>query len=800
MFRLRSLGGNYLWLECMELNTVHFCYLIDRYVLLRAWMITTSGAFAVAVFYYLIVTASFRPMTSLSIRGICFVPSTFTISKTTYPQQLCAGKCFFSTHASHHAKAMLTYPDRHKFEQIRAQWETSGPGETKAAAMVGWREKPAAHQPVSSEPHENGGKKFRRKLSYGLSFISNPLSQRKTTPGRHQVNVPSLAVTEPSATDITTTNPTYDSALSPLRTSTPPKSSNETLEEPATVPLSDILSKIGDADITPQRLPRSRTLSFIPLPVRVEPKSFSADVEGAVKSHSLAAMLPSERDSVPSKIPTPSPPSLERRRSSPCQHVRQHVRQHVHQHVSYRASQQIKHIATAHALAAANNGSPVKHPHQLRSRTTPNLVKVSNTSQSARFMAPRRPGPKMSAASPIAQRPLLQENIPTDRRITHRRSQVQERTLKRESLAVPGTLNNRRSFGPGSPLAQSREPSFATPPTVRKRMSSHLAQQTPVTVKRIQSEESGDAPPVSPLESKATVVQPHGNDLPTPIPDPIDSIEPVLPRSHTYRDLQRKTLGTPNGLGGVWRSSRALAVTTHEVSRLPRSHTFHNFGNHMEVAPPVPRIPEQYRTSSLADLTQPARMDPKGATPSRHGRVISDANSCESIPEETDEERMSCTLTYTPYPPGQGLRSSMESIGSPVSLAAFPSVPTTVPRREPNTAGSRWDCSSSRLWSVSEPEGLDVADIETFQVKDYMPPLYWAGRFQSRYDQWRTDAMEAELNPTHRPSGLLGECKLNQDKLAACYILGQLRDLCTSDQAADSLWVRWTRVISFVAY
>jgi len=36
----------------------------------------------------------------------------------------------------------------------------------------------------------------------------------------------------------------------------------------------------------------------------------------------------------------------------------------------------------------------------------------------------------------------------------------------------------------------------------------------------------------------------------------------------------------------------------------------------------------------------------------------------------------------------------------------------------------------------------------------------------------------------------LGECKLNQDKLAACYILGQLRDLCTSDQAADSLWVR----------
>ncbi|CAN9145978.1 unnamed protein product [Alternaria alternata] len=48
--------------------------------------------------------------------------------------------------------------------------------------------------------------------------------------------------------------------------------------------------------------------------------------------------------------------------------------------------------------------------------------------------------------------------------------------------------------------------------------------------------------------------------------------------------------------------------------------------------------------------------------------------------------------------------------------------------------------------------------------------------------------MDAELNPDYQPDGLLGQCKLNQEKLAACYILGQLRDLCTSDQAADSLW------------
>lgn len=654
--------------------------------------------------------------------------------------------------------------------------------------MVGWREKPTIHHAVSGEPQENSGSKFRRKLSHGFAFISNPLSQRKTTERRHQVNVPSLAVTEPSATDITTLNPICEAALSPMRISASSNHSNDATEGSATVPFSRTLPKSADTDTIPQPLPRLRTLSFIPLPVRIEPQSFAADVEGAVKSHSLAVMPQSEPDSVPSKIPTLSPPSLERRRSSP--------RQHVQQHVSYRASQQIKHIATAHALAAANNGSPVKHSYQLRSSTTPNLVKTANGPQSARYMAPRRPGPKMSMVSPMAQRPLLQENIPTNRRMSHRRSQIQERTLKREPLAVPGTLNNRRSFGPGLQYSQSREPSFATPPTVRKRMSSQLAQQTPVTAKRIQSEEQEDASPASPLMSKSAVVRPGNTELPSPTPDTSDHTRPALPRSHTDREKQRKTLGTPNGLGGVWRSSHALAMTTHEVSRLPRSHTFHNFGTHLEVAPSVPRIPKQYRTASLSDLVQSVCMGPKSTVPSQHVGVRSDASSCESIPEETDEERLSATPTYKPCQSGRGLGSSMKITGSNFSLAAFPPVPTTVPTRAPNTAGSVWAYSSSHFRRRPVQEGSDIADNEIFQVKDYMPPLYWAGRFQSRYDQWRTDAMKAELDPAHQTSGLLGECKLNQDKLAACYILGQLRDLCTSDQAADSLWVCCTHFVT----
>ena len=237
-----------------------------------------------------------------------------------------------------------------------------------------------------------------------------------------------------------------------------------------------------------------------------------------------------------------------------------------------------------------------------------------------------------------------------------------------------------------------------------------------------------------------------------------------------------------------------MALTTHEVSKLPRSYTFHNFGARREVAPPVPRIPEQYRTVSFPNLIQPVRMDQKDTNRSHQDYIVSDTNSCESIPEETEDEK-NTTPDYPPYYPGGGLIASVESSGSSASFAAFPSVPTTAPETARSTSGS----SSTRPWSVSEEGTLEVADIE--KVKDYMPPLYWAGRFQARCDKWRTDAMDAELNPDYQPDGLLGRCKLNQEKLAACYILGQLRDLCTSDQAADSLWVyRYSLEPVFISY
>ncbi|KAF1836983.1 hypothetical protein BDW02DRAFT_479913, partial [Decorospora gaudefroyi] len=687
------------------------------------------------------------------------------------------------------------YPDRSKFEQIRARWETAQLGEDAAVEMVGWRDRPVPQPPVTGEGIENNSSKFRRKLSHGLAFISNPLSQRKTTPGRHPVKVPSPAVTEPSTSETTTVLPVCEAQLPSARRSTSSERANGSAPVPATPQDKRCSIESPGSDATPRPLPRSRTLSFIPLPVKVEHKSFAADVEGAVKSHTLTSMPQPDPKSVPSKIPTPSPPLPERRRSSP--------RQYLHQHASYHASQPIKHIAAAHAFAAANNGSPAINA--IRSRTTPNMMKGPNTSQSARFMAPRRPGVRKPDASPTTLKSSLQENVPTDKRVTQRRSQTQEKPLRRESLAMQGILTNRGSFGPGTPLAQSRQPSFATPPTARKRLSSQLAQQTPVTARRVQPPPGDQTKPQGPnLPSvrKGSIAAPSSLASPpaTPTLRTLDLAKPNFPQSHADKDPQRKTLGTPNGLAGVWRSSRALAATTHEVRRLPRSHTFHNFGAQWEAAPPVPPIPEQYKTSSLSNLTQDLRMTPDIPIQPRIDRLVSDTTSCGPIPEDMDEERQNRTSAFSPDQPERERPPSVELSGLADSLTALTSVPSllgpsfTYLSTTTSNTGSRSSSSlPKRPWHTSEKQCSDSADVDPFfQVKDYMPPLYWAGRFQSRYDQWRTHAMTVELdlkpNTNGQPSGLLSECTLDQENLAACYIFGQLRDLCTSDQAADSLW------------
>jgi hypothetical protein len=653
--------------------------------------------------------------------------------------------------------------------------------EEESVIMVGRK---VPQQPVP----DSAGSKFRRKLSHGLASISNTLSTRKTTPGR--VAVP-LAVNAASTATSTFTRQ-QDAPLSPTPHPKPVSfPSRDSSTKTVALVHHDSPTQRLTSDATPNALPRARTTSFLPRPVKLETENSVTNIHQTARLQSPRLIADPKLRVMPSKIPTPSPPLSERKGASP------------RQYLSHHASMQDTIAVVARSVAVNSTGSPSK---TARSRTTPNLVKSSIAPQPANFMAPRRPGVKRAAKSPPGPQAVLQENIPTNKRVSQISCQLQEKTSRRASLAVDATLANRRSLGPSSPLALSTQSNLGTPVTAKIRRNSNIATQTPVTARRAQA-----TAPVTATAQNSVSVTSNGpieqtrlmgpRYPPTPTPNPVTAevagTRPALPRSHTDKDLQRKTLGTPNGLGGVWRSSRALAAANHEVRLLlPRSSTFHNFGRCWEATPPVPPIPDQYRTPSLSQLIHSSLVQANILHKYHHARMASDTTSCESIPEEISED-----VTPRGLVNSSSKQSKYSFLGlseSSDDLIALPppqdlGVLFQEPRSTDDSQISLLESDHDRPWSISDRNAEDSADIEPYlQVRDYMPVLYWAGRFQSRYDQWRTEAMYAELDPTHRPEGQLGECKLAQDKIAACYIFAQLRDLCLTGPAADSLWVSIT--------
>jgi hypothetical protein len=670
---------------------------------------------------------------------------------------------------------MLTHADRQSFEQIRARWEAAQSGQKGTVNMVGRK---SSQVPLNGEDLENGGSKFRRKLSYGLAFISNPLSQRKITPGRHNTSDISLTVT--ASTTISNTGHLLETPLSPTRISSSSERSNGATAKPTTPVTQGSPTGSLESEATPKALSRSQTVSFIPRPARSDSDTSVAEFESTIKIRSMPRTMPS-------KIPTPSPPLSDRRVPSP------------RQYLPHRTSLYAKHVPTGDAYTRNSTGSPVRAV--MKSRTTPNLVKAAYSPRPASFMAPGTAGSKRSAASPTIQKPNLQENIPTTKRMTQRHSQIHEKSLRRESLTAPTTLANRRSFGPGSPLEMERFSNRNTPLTARKRLSSNLAQQSPVTVRRVQANEQMIVHTADRTHERnsRSIAQPRlmgplNPPTPTPSVSQPETPKSALPRSNTDKDFQRKILETPNGLGGVWRSSRALAGANHEVSKLPRSNTFHDFGISWNAAPPVPPVPEQYRTPSLSSFFQISFETSKTPGRARHTRMVSDAASCESIPEESweildsDQSIVSSQTGLTQ--PSASRSQEFEDYTALPELALRPRPTTSIPATD--SESSLADGYFERPWPISNSRLGDNADAEPhLQVKDYMPPLYWAGRFQARLDQWHTRAMDAELqlNQHTLSESSLDQCKLTENKMAACYIFAQLRDLCVTDQAADSLWV-----------
>jgi hypothetical protein len=329
----------------------------------------------------------------------------------------------------HHVAAMLSFPDRQrKFEQLRARWEAAETG--TVTSMVGRREKRQPHQIINMDLQHDAGSKFRRNLSHGIALFS--LQQRKVVSGRQLSSNASLAVSAPSTNDSFTTNLDHGTLLPPQIDSAPVHNLND-------LHLSEESARVSEDVQTPRQLPRSRTFSYIPRPVKIDAEEQSVVESSEATEPSLGAVMTGARPLPLSRIPTPSPPQTKRRVSSPRQYLPHHP------------PLQAKTAANRKSLIGTRNGSSTEAA--VRSRTTPNLLKATSTSQSLSHMAPRKPELKRPFGSSTPQKPVLAENVPTSKRVAQRRSQIQEKPIKRESLAVPSASPNRKSFGPGTLLA-----------------------------------------------------------------------------------------------------------------------------------------------------------------------------------------------------------------------------------------------------------------------------------------------------------------------------------------------------------
>ncbi|KAF2115977.1 hypothetical protein BDV96DRAFT_646145 [Lophiotrema nucula] len=682
-----------------------------------------------------------------------------------------------------------------RFQELRARYESPTKSECelplvrqRPSRMVGRKDKQAAQQAIAVNPEDSGVGKFRRKLSHGLSFISNPLSQRKNTPGR-QNSGSSVTTVVTTTSDVTPSRNTSGTRLSPIRDSSFFDQAPGSPATPTSSPGHHQTRENDDPEVTPKALPRSRTMSFIPRPSR----SFSnASVEvdrTTPKPRSPPAFhLAPTGHARPTKIP--SPPRSGGRPSSP--------RQYAH----YQTPTEAKHIGAGMAFALAQTKGRDQSPskNSVRSQTTPNLVKGSNTPQPG-FMMPRKPGVPLKSAR--SQEMSLKENIPTGKRDSsyRRMSKIQEQTsavlAQQKLLSINNNTASRRSLGPGA-LAQSKQ-TTATP-LAAKRLSSNLSANTPLKVKQPHPNKQNIAPASTSLRNSngATIVQPRlmgPVDPPTPPAFGTPSARPALPRASTDRDLRRRTFGAASVISGGRLSSRSMIGANKEV-RLPRSSTFHSIPRPREAPPPVPPIPEEYSSPLAARNPTPGSRIP---TPSVGlvGRSELPAK-VSRLPVAKSEPCLLKNLQPATIKQEVFLSSFDTNIGDNASQN-----PSLSPDSDD---AARWDRQlralklhldlamhqasgvSARRWSTNtiHYEGADLDEIS--QITDYMPPLWWAGRFQSRLDRWRTDAMQAELGARYKPDGLLGQCKLNEDKTAACYIFLQLRDLCGSGKAADSLW------------
>ena len=440
---------------------------------------------------------------------------------------------------------MLTYLNRQKFEKIRAKWEAAqAKKQQQTGRMPNRKERPSeAYQPLDID-NDGRNPKFRR-FSSIASFISPPNSfmtkafSRRKQPARSSTANTSMTtlmnVSEAERLLSASRQPSEDSGLSPIKYS--PVRYDPVREE-------------TDWQNSRRALPRSQTMSNIPVPTKNRTSSEAASIAQSCSSTSLPY----------SRISTP---------------------------IHYPDQPGVKHIAAGNAFASASE-SPVKAFQ--RSHTPPNLLGDVNKQRPA-FMIPRKAIYK-ERTLPTPTKPSNKENMkrvgkakeysPLEDRITRRDS----KSMTSKSIAQ--TEENQEIDS----KARGKQPVRRTPVLSEINESNTNERiQTPATAKCYQpaSKSMTKIPQLSSSHEITQVELMGPRNPPTP-PQPKTPGAPAMPGLDAFATkfttaIRKKSQFSPQSHCSTL--SQASARSVREV----RSRS-----DPVPPVPPVPPIPAQYYT------------------------------------------------------------------------------------------------------------------------------------------------------------------------------------------------------------
>ena len=452
---------------------------------------------------------------------------------------------------------MLTYLDRQKFEEIRAKWEAAQPKkQQQTGRMPGRKERPSdAYQPLDID-NDGRNPKFRR-FSSIASFISPPNSfmtkafSRRKQPARSSAANTSMTtlmdVSEAERLLSASCQPSEDSGLSPIEYS--PVRYDPVREE-------------TDWQNSRRALPRSQTMSNIPVPTKNHTSSGSVSIVQSYSSTSLPR----------SRIPTPihSPDQLA-----------------------------VKHIAAGKAFASASE-SPVKAFQ--RSHTPPNLPGDVNK-QGPAFMIPRKAIYK-ERTLPTPTKPSNKENM---KRVGKAKeySPLEDRITRRDSKSMASkSIAQTEENQDIDSKSRGKQPVRRTPVLSEiNKSNTNERIQTPATAKCYQpaSKSMTKIPQLSSSHEITQVELMGPRNPPTP-PQPKTPGAPAMPGLDAFATkfttaIRKKSQCSPQS------DCSTLSQASARLVREVRSRS--------DPVPPVPPIPAQYYTPT-SETKEDEGVEPPG--------------------------------------------------------------------------------------------------------------------------------------------------------------------------------------------